>query len=120
MGRFGTVFLCLHCVLLALTHVTPLSNYFLREINFFKRTQVTARFCLCSALGEVMGRFWNTKIFTTYISAHEILQAVVLSSGKTLTFAEHVNIRVYNSRKLQSDTTDPIQYLWDLWCTKGH
>jgi len=47
---------------------------------------------LCSALGELMRRFSNTKNFTKLVSVHKILQALVVSSGNMLKFVEHVTL----------------------------
>ncbi|PNF30786.1 U4/U6.U5 tri-snRNP-associated protein 2 [Cryptotermes secundus] len=76
--------------LLALSHVTPLRNYFLREINYarVKRPPGDSSFLLVQRFGELMRKLWNPRNFKAHVSPHEMLQAVVLWSRKKFQFTE--------------------------------
>lgn len=71
-------------ILQALTHVTPLRNYFLREENYrsIKRPPGDSIFNLVQRFGELMRKMWNPRNFKAHVSPHEMLQAVVLWSNK--------------------------------------
>lgn len=79
-----------HCLLQALSHVTPLRNYFLREINYarVKRPPGDSSFLLVQRFGELMRKLWNPRNFKAHVSPHEMLQAVVLWSRKKFQFTE--------------------------------
>uniref|UniRef100_A0A8D8S0N9 ubiquitinyl hydrolase 1 n=1 Tax=Cacopsylla melanoneura TaxID=428564 RepID=A0A8D8S0N9_9HEMI len=89
-------------ILQALCHVTPLRNYFLREINYarIKRPPGDSSFLLVQRFGELMRKLWNPRNFKSHVSPHEMLQAVVLWSRKRFQFTEQ---------------SDPIDFLsWFL------
>lgn len=71
-------------VLQALTHVTPMRNFFLREENYatIKRPPGDSIFNLVQRFGELMRKMWNPRNFKAHVSPHEMLQAVVLWSNK--------------------------------------
>ncbi|XP_047117566.1 U4/U6.U5 tri-snRNP-associated protein 2 [Schistocerca piceifrons] len=77
-------------ILQALCHVTPLRNYFLREINYarIKRPPGDSSFLLVQRFGELMRKLWNPRNFKAHVSPHEMLQAVVLWSKKKFQFIE--------------------------------
>ncbi|XP_067008318.1 ubiquitin carboxyl-terminal hydrolase 39 [Anabrus simplex] len=77
-------------ILQALSHVTPLRNYFLREINYarVKRPPGDSSFLLVQRFGELMRKLWNPRNFKAHVSPHEMLQAVVLWSRKKFQFIE--------------------------------
>ncbi|ESN98068.1 hypothetical protein HELRODRAFT_185871 [Helobdella robusta] len=73
-----------NAVLQALSHVTPLRNFFLREENYIniKRVPGDQMGLLVQRFGELMRKLWNTRNFKAHVSPHEMLQAVVLCSKK--------------------------------------
>ena len=81
---FVCVHACASCVLQALSHVSPLRNYFLREKNYMgiKRPPGDQMFLLAQRFGELLRKLWNPRNFKAHVSPHEMLQAVVLCSHK--------------------------------------
>lgn len=82
----------------ALSHVTPLRDYFLREINYarVKRPPGDSSFLLVQRFGELMRKLWNPRNFKAHVSPHEMLQAVVLWSKKRFQFTEQgTSINIY-------------------------
>ncbi|XP_044735313.1 U4/U6.U5 tri-snRNP-associated protein 2 [Chrysoperla carnea] len=77
-------------ILQALSHVSPLRNYFLREENYanIKRPPGDSSFLLVQRFGELMRKLWNPRNFKAHVSPHEMLQAVVLWSRKKFQFIE--------------------------------
>ncbi|KAL0281029.1 UNVERIFIED_CONTAM: hypothetical protein PYX00_002148 [Menopon gallinae] len=77
-------------VLQALSHVSPLRNFFLREVNYakVKRSPGDSLFLLVQRFGELMRKLWNPRNFKAHVSPHEMLQAVVLWSRKKFQFTE--------------------------------
>uniref|UniRef100_A0A1B6DHZ2 Ubiquitin carboxyl-terminal hydrolase 39 n=1 Tax=Clastoptera arizonana TaxID=38151 RepID=A0A1B6DHZ2_9HEMI len=77
-------------ILQALSHVQPLRDYFLREINYarVKRPPGDSSFLLVQRFGELMRKLWNPRNFKAHVSPHEMLQAVVLWSRKKFQFTE--------------------------------
>lgn len=77
-------------ILQALSHVSPLRNYFLREDNYSKVTRPPgdSSFYLVTRFGELLRKLWNPRNFKTHVSPHEMLQAVVLWSRKKFQFTE--------------------------------
>ncbi|KAJ8963765.1 hypothetical protein NQ314_005398 [Rhamnusium bicolor] len=77
-------------VLQALSHVTPLRNYFLREENYskVKRPPGDSAYLLVQRFGELMRKLWNPRNFKAHVSPHEMLQAVVLWSKKQFQFTQ--------------------------------
>ncbi|VDO99241.1 unnamed protein product [Heligmosomoides polygyrus] len=75
-------------VLHALSHVTPLRDYFLREENYesIKRPPGDKLTLLPKRFGELIRKLWNPKAFRTHVSPHEMLQATVLCSDKKFQF----------------------------------
>lgn len=71
-------------VLQALSHVTPIRNYFLDENSYknVKRPPGDISFLLVQRFGELIRKLWNPKNFKAHVSPHEMLQAVVLCSKK--------------------------------------
>lgn len=77
-------------ILQALSNVTPLRDYFLDEKNYakVKRPPGDSVFLLVQRFGELMRKLWNPRNFKAHVSPHEMLQAVVLWSGKKFQFTE--------------------------------
>lgn len=77
-------------ILQALCHVTPLRDFFLREINYarVKRPPGDSSFLLVQRFGELMRKLWNPRNFKAHVSPHEMLQAVVLWSRKKFQFTK--------------------------------
>ncbi|KJH51484.1 ubiquitinyl hydrolase 1 [Dictyocaulus viviparus] len=75
-------------VLHALSHVTPLRDFFLREENYesIKRPPGDKLTLLPKRFGELIRKLWNPKAFRTHVSPHEMLQATVLCSDKKFQF----------------------------------
>ncbi|CAG2245596.1 SAD1 [Mytilus edulis] len=73
-------------VLQALSHVTPLRDYFLQESNYsvIKRPPGDQMCLLTQRFGELLRKLWNPRNFKAHVSPHEMLQAVVLCSKKKL------------------------------------
>ena len=71
-------------VLQALSHVTPIRDYFLNEDNYkgIKRTPGDISGILVQRFGELIRKLWNPRNFKAHVSPHEMLQAVVLCSKK--------------------------------------
>ncbi|KAK1247813.1 hypothetical protein MKX07_000701 [Trichoderma sp. CBMAI-0711] len=68
----------LNVVVQALSHVSPLRNYFLLE-DFSKKSELVKR---CSILFR---KIWNPRAFKAHVSPHELLQEVALQSNKRFT-----------------------------------
>lgn len=64
----------------ALSHVTPLRNFFLKEANYpgVKRSSGDSTYLLVQRFGELMRKLWNPRNFKAHVSPHDMLQAVVL------------------------------------------
>lgn len=77
-------------VLQALSHVTPIKNYFLDENNYksIKRPPGDIGFILVQRFGELIRKLWNPRHFRAHVSPHEMLQAVVLCSKKQFQITE--------------------------------
>ncbi|XP_014668010.1 PREDICTED: U4/U6.U5 tri-snRNP-associated protein 2-like [Priapulus caudatus] len=77
-------------ILQALSHVTPLRDYFLREENYknIKRPPGDHMILLVQRFGELLRKLWNPRNFKAHVSPHEMLQAVVLCSKKTYQITE--------------------------------
>ena len=77
-------------VLQALSHVTPIRNYFLDENSYknVKRPPGDISFLLVQRFGELIRKLWNPKNFKAHVSPHEMLQAVVLCSKKKFQITE--------------------------------
>ncbi|VDM52170.1 unnamed protein product [Angiostrongylus costaricensis] len=75
-------------ILHALSHVTPLRDFFLREENYesIKRPPGDKLALLPKRFGELIRKLWNPKAFRTHVSPHEMLQATVLCSDKKFQF----------------------------------
>lgn len=71
-------------ILQALSHVSPIRNYFIDEANYkgIKRPPGDIQFILVQRFGELIRKLWNPKNFKAHVSPHEMLQAVVLCSKK--------------------------------------
>jgi len=82
-------------ILQALSNVTPLRDYFLDERNYakVKRPPGDSVFLLVQRFGELMRKLWNPRNFKAHVSPHEMLQAVVLWSGKKFQFTEQGEYR---------------------------
>jgi len=73
----------------ALSHVTPLRNFFLIESNYTQVEKVNTtdeRYLLSHRFGELLRKLWNPRNFKTHVSPHEMLQAIVLLSKKKFEF----------------------------------
>ncbi|PTB68032.1 hypothetical protein BBK36DRAFT_1194697 [Trichoderma citrinoviride] len=68
----------LNVVVQALSHVSPLRNYFLLE-DFSNKSELVKR---CSILFR---KIWNPRAFKAHVSPHELLQEVALQSNKRFT-----------------------------------
>lgn len=89
-------------VLQALSHVTPIRNYFLDEKNYakIKHSSGDSPFALVQRFGELMRKLWNPRNFKNHVSPHEMLQSIVLWSNKRFQIIEQ---------------SDPIDFLtWFL------
>ncbi|XP_019635305.1 PREDICTED: U4/U6.U5 tri-snRNP-associated protein 2-like isoform X1 [Branchiostoma belcheri] len=77
-------------VLQALSHVSPLRDYFLQEENYkdIKRPPGDIMFLIVQRFGELMRKLWNPRNFKAHVSPHEMLQAVVLCSKKRFQITE--------------------------------
>lgn len=71
-------------VLQALSHVTPIRDYFLKEPNYIHMKKLTGdvAFSIVSRFGELMRKLWNPRNFKSHVSPHEMLQAISLCSKK--------------------------------------
>ncbi|XP_045213860.2 U4/U6.U5 tri-snRNP-associated protein 2-like [Mercenaria mercenaria] len=71
-------------ILQALSHVSPLRNYFLQEESYkgIKRPPGDQMFLVVQRFGELLRKLWNPRNFKAHVSPHEMLQAVVLCSKK--------------------------------------
>ena len=73
-------------ILHALSHVSPIRNYFLLEQNYAEierqRPPGDNIFLLVQRFGELIRKLWNPRNFKAHVSPHEMLQAVVLCSKK--------------------------------------
>ena len=74
----------------ALSHVKPIRNYFLEELNYngIPRKPGDISFLLVQRFGELLRKLWNPKNFKSHVSPHEMLQAVVLCSKKKFQITE--------------------------------
>jgi U4/U6.U5 tri-snRNP-associated protein 2 len=80
-------------VIQALSHVSPLRNYFMLE-DLSTRPQLAQRF------STLVRKIWNPRAFKTHVSPHELLQEIALRSSKRFTL---------------SDQSDPVDFLsWFL------
>lgn len=82
----------------ALSHVTPLRDYFLQEINYaqVKRPPGDSLFLLVQRFGELMRKLWNPRNFKAHVSPHEMLQAVVLWSKKKFQITQQgMNLKLF-------------------------
>ncbi|XP_065347012.1 ubiquitin carboxyl-terminal hydrolase 39 [Cloeon dipterum] len=77
-------------ILQALSHVSPLRDYFLEEKNYssIKRPPGDSSYLLVQRFGELMRKLWNPRNFKAHVSPHEMLQAVVLWSRKKYQITE--------------------------------
>ncbi|KAL6699893.1 hypothetical protein J3F84DRAFT_362002 [Trichoderma pleuroticola] len=83
----------LNVVVQALSHVSPLRNYFLLE-DFSKKSELVKR---CSILFR---KIWNPRAFKSHVSPHELLQEIALLSNKRFTL---------------TNQSDPVEFLsWFL------
>ena len=62
-------------VVQALTHITPLRNFFMLE-NLSERPELIQRFSV------LVRKIWNTRAFKSHVSPHELLQQVSRQSQK--------------------------------------
>ncbi|RMD44336.1 hypothetical protein DV735_g833, partial [Chaetothyriales sp. CBS 134920] len=78
----------LNAVVQALSHVSPLRNFFLLEgsTGFKPNTaQLPIRF------GTLMRKIWNPKAFRSHVSPHELLQEIGLRSSKKFSLTEQAD-----------------------------
>lgn len=77
-------------ILQALSHVTPLRNFFLQEDSYkkIKRPPGDQMFLTVQRFGELLRKLWNPRNFKAHVSPHEMLQAVVLCSKKKFQITE--------------------------------
>eukprot|EP00058_Branchiostoma_floridae_P024860 XP_002610350.1 hypothetical protein BRAFLDRAFT_120059 [Branchiostoma floridae] len=115
-------------VLQALSHVSPLRDYFLQEENYkdIKRPPGDIMFLIVQRFGELMRKLWNPRNFKAHVSPHEMLQAVVLCSKKRFQITEQgdpidflswflnaMHASMGGNKKVMSKTvtTSPFMYL---------
>ena len=86
----------------ALSHVTPLRDYFLRDENYrsIKRPPGDQMFLLVKRFGELLRKLWNPRNFKAHVSPHEMLQAVVLLSKKRFQITKQGLCQVLNPLQL--------------------
>ncbi|KAI1805549.1 cysteine proteinase [Daldinia bambusicola] len=83
----------LNVVVQALSHVSPLRNYFLLE-DLSSRTELVKR------CGILFRKIWNPRAFKNHVSPHELLQEISLRSNKKFTL---------------TNQSDPVEFLsWFL------
>ncbi|KAL3877260.1 hypothetical protein ACJMK2_034993 [Sinanodonta woodiana] len=77
-------------ILQALSHVSPLRDYFLQEENYktIQRPPGDQMSLLTQRFGELLRKLWNPRNFKAHVSPHEMLQAVVLCSRKKFQITE--------------------------------
>ncbi|KAL7676248.1 hypothetical protein ACOME3_002504 [Neoechinorhynchus agilis] len=77
-------------VLLALSHVKPLRDFFLLQENYeaLKQRPMSASVRLVLRFGELVRKLWNPRNFKPHVSPHEMLQAIVQSSSKQFKITE--------------------------------
>ncbi|KAI1776142.1 cysteine proteinase [Hypoxylon cercidicola] len=68
----------LNVIVQALSHVTPLRNFFLLE-------DLSARAELVKRCGILFRKIWNPRAFKNHVSPHELLQEISLKSNKKFT-----------------------------------
>ncbi|XXH00240.1 serine/threonine protein kinase, CMGC, CDC2/CDK sub [Hypoxylon texense] len=68
----------LNVVVQALSHVTPLRNFFLLE-------DLSSRAELVKRCGILFRKIWNPRAFKNHVSPHELLQEISLKSNKRFT-----------------------------------
>lgn len=78
----------------ALSHVTPLRNFFLQEESYkkIKRPPGDQMCFVVQRFGELLRKLWNPRNFKAHVSPHEMLQAVVLCSKKKFQITEQGNL----------------------------
>jgi hypothetical protein len=75
-------------VLQVLARVQPVRDFFLLPENYAGcKAPVVARF------GELMRKAWNAANFKGQVSPHELVQAVILASGRRFTADSQVRVR---------------------------
>lgn len=90
-------------VLQALVRVLPIRDFFLREENYAQCGSL-----LVSRFGEFVRKVWNPRAFKGQVSPHELMQAVMSSSGKKFTTekqADPVEFLSWLVNTLHSDLT---------------
>ena len=75
-------------ILQALSHVSPIRNYFLLESNTAPLTLGGQADQLLIRFGELIRKLWNPRNFKAHVSPHEMLQAVVIGSDKKFTITQ--------------------------------
>lgn len=77
-------------ILQALSHITPVRDFFLMESNYSKirRLPGDSEFSIVQRFGELLRKLWNPRNFKAHVSPHEMLQAVVLWSNKKFQITE--------------------------------
>lgn len=80
-------------ILQALSHVSPIRDYFLRESNYIHKKKLTGdvAFSIVSRFGEFMRKLWNPRNFKAHVSPHEMLQAISLCSKKCFQITEQAD-----------------------------
>ncbi|KAH8891297.1 U4/U6.U5 tri-snRNP-associated protein 2 [Thozetella sp. PMI_491] len=68
----------LNVIIQALSHVSPLRNYFLLE-DFSNKTELVKRTSI------LFRKIWNPRAFRSHVSPHELLQEISLRSNKRFT-----------------------------------
>ncbi|KAK4499914.1 hypothetical protein PRZ48_008100 [Zasmidium cellare] len=74
----------LNVVVQALSHVTPLRNFFMLE-DLSSRPELVKRFSI------LVRKIWNPKAFKSHVSPHELIQEISLRSGKKFLLTEQAD-----------------------------
>ncbi|KAF2168904.1 hypothetical protein M409DRAFT_65260 [Zasmidium cellare ATCC 36951] len=74
----------LNVVVQALSHVTPLRNFFMLE-DLSSRPELVKRFSI------LVRKIWNTKAFKSHVSPHELIQEISIRSGKKFLLTEQAD-----------------------------
>lgn len=80
-------------MLQALSHVSPIRDYFLQESNYIHKKKLTGdvAFSIVSRFGELIRKLWNPRNFKAHVSPHEMLQAISLCSKKQFQITEQAD-----------------------------
>ncbi len=77
-------------VLQAMSHVSPIRNFFLMERNYskLKKSSGDSAFTVVQRFGELLRKLWNPRNFKSHVSPHELMQSINLWSNKRFQIIE--------------------------------